>query len=68
MNWRNKRTVVALVAAVCGAIFLAGMAAAWINRDNTICADGRDPVAERGGVLGQVVYQCADGQIVTLNN
>jgi hypothetical protein len=25
-------------------------------------------VAQRGGVLGQVVYQCHDGEIVTLNN
>jgi hypothetical protein len=68
VRWHDKRTVVALVAAVCGAIFLAGMGAAWINRDDTICSDRKEPVAERGGVMGQVVYQCHDGQIVTLNN
>ena len=44
------------------------MGAAWLNRNNTICSDGKPPVAQRGGVLGQVVYQCHNGQIVTLNN
>ena len=57
-----------LLAAVCAAVFIAGIAAAYFNRNSTICRDGRDPVAQRGGLLGQVVYRCHDGQIVTLNN
>ena len=57
-----------LLAAVCAAVFIAGIAAAYFNRNSTICRDGRDPVAQRGGLLGQVVYRCHDGQVVTLNN
>ena len=68
VNWRSKRSVLLLVVAVCGAIFVAGMAAAFINRHNSICRDGRDPVAQRSAILGQVAYQCHNGQIVTLNN
>ena len=68
MNWRSRRSVVVLLAAVCAAVFVAGIAAAYFNRHATICRDGKDPVAQRGGLLGQVVYRCHDGQVVTLNN
>ena len=65
MNWRSKRSVVLLVAAVCAVVFAAGMAAAWHNRHETICRDGRPPASQRGGLLGQIVYRCHDGQLVT---
>lgn len=68
MNWRSRRSVLLLVVAACAALFVAGMAAAFLNRHKTICKDGKDPVAQRGGILGQVVYQCHNGQVVTLNN
>jgi hypothetical protein len=68
VNWRNRRSVLILVAAACAALFVAGMAAAFLNRHHTICKDRKAPVAQRGGILGQVVYQCHDGEIVTLNN
>jgi hypothetical protein len=68
VNWRSRRSVLLLVLAACAALFVAGMAAAFLNRHTTICNDGKDPVAQRGGILGQVVYQCHDGQVVTLNN
>lgn len=65
MNWRSKRAVAGLIAGVCLLIFAAGMAAAWHNRDNTTCRDGKPPAAQVGGLLGQTVYRCHDGQIVT---
>ena len=68
MNWRDRRKVLLLVGAICAAVFVAGMGAAWLNRNHTICSDGKSPVAQRGGVLGQVVYRCHNGEIVTLNN
>ncbi len=68
MNWRSRRNVLTLLALVCAAVFVAGIAAAYFNRNSTICRDGKDPVAQRGGLLGQVVYRCHDGQVVTLNN
>jgi hypothetical protein len=68
VNWRSKRYVLTLIAVLCAAVFVAGIAAAYLNRNKTICRDGKDPVAQRGGLLGQVVYRCHDGQVVTLNN
>lgn len=68
MNWRNRRSVVLLVGVVCAALFVAGMAAAYLNRHSSICDDGKTPVAQRSGLLGQVVVRCHNGQIVTLNN
>ena len=65
MNWTSKRAVLGLIAAVCAVVFVAGMAAAWNNRHHTICRDGKPPVRQRGGILGQMVYQCHDGQVVT---
>jgi hypothetical protein len=41
------------------------MAAAWNNRHHTICPDGKAPVSQRGGILGQVEYRCHDGRVVT---
>ena len=65
MNWQSKRSVLLLVGAVCLVVFAFGMAAAWHNRHHTICRDGKVPVQQRGGILGQTVYKCHDGQIVT---
>jgi len=68
MNWRNRRSVLILIAVVCTGLFAAGMSAAYLNRHNTVCSDKRAPVAQRGGLLGQVVVRCHNGQVVTLNN
>ncbi len=53
------------IGAVCLVVFVAGMAAAWNNRHHTICPDGKPPVSQRGGLLGQIEYRCHDGQTVT---
>jgi hypothetical protein len=68
VNWRNRRNVLVLLAVVCSALFVAGMATAILHRHDKLCGDGRAPVAQRGGILGQVVVRCHNGQIVTLNN
>jgi hypothetical protein len=65
VNWRSKRTVLIALFGVCLALFIAGMAAAWVNRDNTICKDGKPPREQQGGILGQVVYLCHNGQLIT---
>lgn len=68
MNWRSRRSVLILIALTCAAVFAAGMAAAFIHRHDTICSDGKTPVAQKGGLLGQVEVRCHNGQTVTLNN
>lgn len=66
MNRRPaKRSALLVIGAVCLAVFIAGMAAAWVNRHHTICSDGRPPVAQQQALLGQTAYRCHNGQIVT---
>ena len=65
MNWRNRRQVVILLACVVLLMALAGMAAAWHNRKDTICSDGKPPVQQRGGLLGQTEFRCHNGEFVT---
>jgi hypothetical protein len=49
----------------CLVVFVAGMAAAYNNRHHTICPDGKPPAKQRGGILGQQLYLCHDGRVVT---
>ena len=65
MNWRNRRQVLFVILGAVVLMTLAGMAAAWHNRKNTICSDGRPPVEQRGGLLGQTEFLCHNGKIVT---
>jgi hypothetical protein len=65
VNWRSKRQVLVLILAVCLLMVAGGMAAAWHNRHNTICADGKPPVEQQVGLLNQGEYLCHDGHVVT---
>jgi hypothetical protein len=68
VNWHSPRRVLLLVAVVCGALFVAGIATAYLHRHDKLCGDGKAPVAQRGGLLGQVIVRCHNGQVVTLNH
>ena len=61
----TKKAVVLAIAALCAVVFAGGMAAAWHNRHHTICPDGKVPVAQMNGILGQTEYRCHDGRVVT---
>ena len=65
MNWHSKRNVLIGLGVVCLAMLMAGAFAAFLNRHHTLCADGRPPVKQRSGLLGQTEYLCHDGKIVT---
>ena len=60
----RKRALVVL-ALVVAALFVAGGIVAFMSRNDTICGDGKAPVAQRDFSLGQIQYQCHDGEIVT---
>lgn len=51
------------------AITVVGLAggglAAWLSRSDTICRDGRVPVAQRDLGLDRIAYRCHDGEVVT---
>jgi hypothetical protein len=64
----SKRIVLLAIGGACLIVFIAGMGAAWVNRNHSICRDGKPPVQQRGGLLGQVAVRCHNGQVVTLNN
>jgi hypothetical protein len=68
VNWRDRRSVLIVIAVVCTGLFAAGLGAAYLNRNTTVCKDKLAPVAQHGGLLGQVVVRCHNGEIVTLNN
>jgi hypothetical protein len=64
----SRRLVLLAVGGACLVVFIAGMGAAWVNRNHTICSDGKPPIQQRGALLGQVAVRCHNGQVVTLNN
>jgi len=65
MNWKSKKHVLLLIGVACLLLAGAGMAAAWHNRHQTICADRKPPKAQQPGLLGQTLYLCHDGHVVT---
>jgi vancomycin permeability regulator SanA len=65
LDWRSKRQVLFLVLGVVVLVMIAGASAAWVTRNATLCSDGKPPVAQRAGILGQGLYKCHNGQIVT---
>ncbi|HEX3805902.1 MAG TPA: hypothetical protein VHV52_03885 [Gaiellaceae bacterium] len=67
-NWTSRRTVLLALAGVCVVLFAGGMAAAWHNRDHTLCKDGKPPVSQRSDMLGTVDYKCHDGSVITVSD
>jgi hypothetical protein len=64
-GWRSPRRVLGAILALWAVLILAGGAYAWFHRHDTICRDGRAPVAQHDVGIGQVEYRCHDGQLVT---
>jgi hypothetical protein len=65
---RRKRTAALLLAAACVVVFAAGVLAGWIHRHDTICSDGKAPVAQRSDLLGNTEFRCPNGQTVTVSS
>ena len=64
MSREMRKRVLITLAAVVAALFVAGGVAAFMSRNDTICSDGKVPVAQRDLGLGQVQYPCHDGELV----
>ena len=65
MNLRDKKAVLLALGAVVLALFAGGIVAGYLSRHDTICRNGKPPVAQRSEVIGPTEYLCSDGQIVT---
>jgi hypothetical protein len=61
---RNRRFVLLALAAIAVVLFAGGLLAGYLSRHDTICANGKPPVAQRSEVIGQTEYRCSDGQVV----
>jgi hypothetical protein len=62
---RNRRTVLIGLATSAAILFAVGILAAFLSRDQTICPDGKPPIAQRSAVLNPTEYRCHDGRTVT---
>jgi hypothetical protein len=62
---RDRRRVLIALAVLAVVGFVGGGIAAWLSRHDTICPDGRPPTSQQDFGLGQVVYKCRDGRLVT---
>lgn len=53
------------LAAAALALFAGGIAAAVLSRHDSICPDGKPPIAQRSEVIGPTEYLCRGGKVVT---
>lgn len=66
MNKAQKKRFYLIFAALVVLSLAAGLAVGYRDRSATICKDGKPPVAENDqGPLENVLFKCANGQIVT---
>ena len=65
MSRRDRRRFLLAFGALLTVLFVAGIVVAGFRRHDTICPNGKLPVAQRDGGLGQVAYRCSDGRVVT---
>ncbi len=62
---RSKRSVMLALLAVSIVLFGGGMLAFYLSRNQTICPDGKPPIAQRSEVIGATEYKCHGGTVVT---
>jgi hypothetical protein len=65
LNLRNRKAVLIALAAITVTLFLGGILAGYLSRNDTICPDGKPPVAQRSDVIGPTEYRCQNGRVVT---
>ena len=65
LDLRSRRGVLLALAAAALALFAGGVVAAVLSRHDSICPDGKPPVAQRSDVIGPTEYLCRGGKVVT---
>jgi hypothetical protein len=64
---RKRRTLIGLAVLV-AVLFLVGVAVGYVSRKNSICRDDKPPIQQQDTGLGQILFRCAYGQVVTSND
>jgi hypothetical protein len=64
MSPQMRKRVLITLAVVCAFLFVGGGLAAFMSRNDTICSDGKVPLAQKGAGLGQTEYLCQNGDHV----
>jgi hypothetical protein len=65
INLRDRRMVVLGLIALSAVIFVAGIGAAYLSRNDKICKDGKPPIRQQAAALEPTLYLCHNGQVVT---
>jgi hypothetical protein len=64
VNLHNRKLVLSVMAALAALLFAGGILAAYYSRSDTICPNGKPPVAQRSDIIGQTEYRCTNGVVV----
>jgi hypothetical protein len=65
VNLRNRRLVLVAMAVLAMVLFAGGLLAAYLSRHDSICPDGKPPIAQQSDVIGPTEYLCHGGKVVT---
>lgn len=65
MTPRARRRVYIGLAAAAVALFAFGILAGYVSRNDTICPDGKPPIAQNAEPIGPTLYMCSNGKVVT---
>jgi hypothetical protein len=68
MSSRDRRRVLLAIAVFAVITLIAGVGYSYQHRNDTICRDKLPPVSQNDDGLGQILYRCHNGQIVTNSN
>lgn len=68
MRPAQKRLFYLVLAATLLVLFVAGLVTGYVGRHTAICPDGKPPLSQEDTGIGQVLFRCQDGRIVTNNN
>jgi hypothetical protein len=64
VNLHNKKLVLRLLAVYAVVGISIGVYFAYRSRHDTICPNGKPPVAQRSDIIGQTEYRCTNGLVV----
>ena len=65
LNLRNRRAVLVGLAVAAVLLFLVGILAGYLSRNDHICKNGKPPISQNSEPVGPTLYLCSNGQVVT---